>query len=177
MVNIFDIIDSHKYKFVDDLKSLGFKQNQITSPLKSIQKDIIEEYDLLQKKNFEEAKNAVNRWEVKLTQLLGTPNTWGNGRRPALRKYPASVSGSLMNSIKIDLDRTVQNGKWTYEFTGKITGGGSDGKDHARLTNDGVNSGQRNVRWKGWFDETFDMGHSSSLIGARVLMEQVFRSL
>lgn len=176
MVKIIDIRDIN-FKFADSLSKLGFTQDQILKPLERIEQSVLDNYTVIQTQNFKAAEEKVQRWETSLKSLLSTPNRWGNNKRPALRKYPTTVSGDLLDSIQIDLVRTVSEKTWVYEFTGKITGGRGDGKDHAQLTNDAVNSGSRNVRWKNWFTETFDQGHAQSLVGARVLMNQIFRSV
>lgn len=176
MVKIIDIKDI-KFKFTDSFTSLGFSEQSLLKPIENIEKDILDNYKIMQAKNFKAAEEKVHRWETSLKSLLSTPNRWGHGRRPALRKYPSSVSGDLADSLQIDLVRTITEKRWVYEFTGKATGGSTDGKDHAEITNSALNSGNRNVRWKNWFNETFDTGHSQSLIGARVLMNEIFRSV
>ena len=167
-VKAIDLSGSY-FKFKTSLKKLGFKGDSLNIGVR-VSNDVLGNYATLQTKNFKQAENKVERWEKKLKKLLSDPNKYAGGRRHASRKYPTMVSGELKKSVKVNLVRTVSEKRWVYEFTASATG-----KDNqAKATNEGWNS-KRDVAWKNWFDETMNQGHSSSLVGARILMSNIFK--
>jgi hypothetical protein len=181
-VKIIDIKDAN-FKFKKSLASLGFRGDSLNLGVK-VAEDVLDNFAILQVAKFKTAQNKVQRFEKNLKKLLSTDtkSKYGNKRRHGNRKYPGSVSGKLVDSIEIDLQKTVTSGRWTYEFTARAGGDGGNenpkSKDHAKLTNENIVRGghsSRNVAWKGWWDEAMGMGHSSSLIGARVLMSNLFK--
>jgi len=178
MVKIFDLKGAD-FKFKESLAKLGFK-GQALNPLAPIEQDIYDNYAILQNANFKKAEQQVVRWETKLKKLLSHPvGRWRHTRRPGQNKYPMMNSGSLRDSVRVDLKRTIMEKKWVYEFTGTASGSdngtGKGSSDHAAATNAGLGSGDRHIQWRNWYDELFGMGHSKAIVGARVLMQNIFR--
>jgi len=177
-VKIIDLKDDY-IKFRTRLRALGFKGDSLNIGVK-VADDMLKHFHIMQVAKFQTAKNKVARLEKNLKKRLSDPlpKKLRGKRRHFNRKYPYANSGALRDSVHLKLEKSVSEKRWVYEFTAVANGRGKSSYDHATLTNKNITKlypQKRKVAWEHWWDEAMDRGHSSRIIGARDLMESLFK--
>jgi len=177
-VKIIDLKDDY-IKFRTNLRALGFKGDSLNIGVK-VAEDFLDKFHIMQVAKFQTAKNKVARLEKNLKKKLSDPlpNSLKGKRRHFNRKYPYANSGSLKDSVHLKLEKSVSEKRWVYEFTGMAYGKDNNSYDHANLTNKNITKlypHKRKVAWEHWWDEAMDRGHSYGIVGAKDLMESLFK--
>lgn len=112
-------------------------------------------YDIgeMWEKDVTRIKRGMKSFENKLIKALSTPlpANYVGKPRPSLRKFPYSNSGELKNSWIRSIGHSWgQDNTMTIDISYGFT------SPHAIMTNDGWNSGKRNVHWLHWVDNILD---------------------
>ena len=127
-----------------------------STPLMSsgISKEITKTFDDIQldwDKHYARVEAGLTSFENKLTAALSDPlpHFLVGKPRPRLRKFPHMMEGDLVGSYHQQLRKIEGDNSMTIKLNNGF------GHANARMTNEGWNSGKRDVHWLHWMDEIF----------------------